>query len=123
MFLKKVTTKKLHDYREKVIITPRNSTQQAIVRVNLAGDQYDEVSSALDGFLPVLGRLDDIIDVEMDCFPFYDILYACGATHVDVLFLDIQGAEFDVLKTIPWHYVHIRVSSNCSLINKRNKTK
>ena len=45
----------------------------------------------------------------MQCFPLYTILMALGNPTVDLFSLDIEGAELQVLKTIPWDKVNIRV--------------
>jgi hypothetical protein len=46
--------------------------------------------------------------------PIYSILLALNRTTVDYFSLDVVGLELDILKTIPWSKVNIRV--NC-LIN------
>ena len=46
--------------------------------------------------------------VRMQCFPIYSILMALGNPTVHYFSLDIEGAEFPVLKTIPWDKVDIR---------------
>ena len=43
------------------------------------------------------------------CFPFYSYLAALDHPTVNFLSLDIEGAEFEVLKTIPWDKVDIEV--------------
>lgn len=43
------------------------------------------------------------------CFPLYSMLIAVGRTQVDYFSLDIEGSELQVLKTIPWHKVDIKV--------------
>ncbi len=48
---------------------------------------------------------------KMQCFPLYSILLAIGKTDVDYFGLDIEGAEYKILKTIPWHKVNIKVQS------------
>ena len=48
-------------------------------------------------------------EVTVLCFPLYSILLALNRTTVDFFSLDIDGHEFRVLKTIPWHKVHVRV--------------
>ena len=45
----------------------------------------------------------------IQCFPLYSILLACGRTDIDLFSLDIEGAELDVLKAIPWTKVDIKV--------------
>ena len=49
--------------------------------------------------------------VQMQCLPLYSLLLALGNPTVDFLSLDIEGAEYQVLKTIPWESVDIRAIS------------
>ena len=49
--------------------------------------------------------------VEMQCMPIYSLLLAIGNPTVDFLSLDIEGAEYQVLRTIPWDKVDIRALS------------
>jgi hypothetical protein len=46
---------------------------------------------------------------KMQCFPLYSILLAIGRTDVDYFGLDVEGAEYNILKTIPWHKVNMKV--------------
>ena len=46
---------------------------------------------------------------QVQCFPLYSILLAVGRTKVDFLSLDVEGAELQVLSTIPWHRIDIKV--------------
>ena len=47
---------------------------------------------------------------QVQCFPLYSLLLAsAGQVTVNYLSLDIEGAEFEVLKTIPWDKVDIEV--------------
>ena len=48
--------------------------------------------------------------IKATCFPFHSILFAIGNPSVDYFSLDIEGIELDVLKTIPWDKVDIKVS-------------
>ena len=59
----------------------------------------DFVKSTQAGYVPV------------QCFPIYSILLALGRTEVDYFSLDVEGAELDVLKTIPFDKVNIKVLS------------
>ena len=43
------------------------------------------------------------------CLPFISIVLAIGNPVIDYFSLDIEGVELDVLKTIPWEKVHIKV--------------
>jgi len=46
--------------------------------------------------------------MEIQCMPLYSILLALGNPTVHWISLDIEGAEFAVLKTIPWDKVDIQ---------------
>jgi hypothetical protein len=45
------------------------------------------------------------------CFPLESLMAALNRTRIDYLSLDIEGAELDVLKTIPWDRLDIRILS------------
>jgi len=47
--------------------------------------------------------------MKMQCFPLYSILQAIGNPTVNFFSLDIEGSEFEVLKTVPWDKVDIQV--------------
>lgn len=49
--------------------------------------------------------------VDVQCFPLYSFLLALNQTTVDYFSLDVEGAELEVLKTIPWSKVDIKVLS------------
>ncbi|KAK7070977.1 hypothetical protein SK128_026906 [Halocaridina rubra] len=49
------------------------------------------------------------IFTRVKCFPLYSLLLALNTTSIDLLSLDVEGAELQVLKTIPWEKVIIRV--------------
>ncbi|KZS10180.1 Uncharacterized protein APZ42_025418 [Daphnia magna] len=48
---------------------------------------------------------------KVQCFPLYSILLAVGKTEIDFFGLDVEGSEFKILKTIPWHKVDIKTLS------------
>jgi FkbM family methyltransferase len=48
--------------------------------------------------------------VRVQCFPLFTLLAALNVSSVDYLSLDVEGAELDVLKTIPFTLLHIQVS-------------
>jgi FkbM family methyltransferase len=54
--------------------------------------------------------------VNVQCLPLYSILLASNRTTVDVFGLDIEGNELDVLKTIPFDKVDIKVRDKNTLI-------
>ncbi|KAK7055034.1 hypothetical protein SK128_024958 [Halocaridina rubra] len=49
--------------------------------------------------------------IEMQCFPLYSYLVALNITKVDYFSLDVEGAEFTILQTIPWDKVDIQTLS------------
>jgi hypothetical protein len=77
--------------------------------------------------------------LQIQCFPLYSLLLALGNPTVNLFILDVEGAEYMVLKNIPWHKVDIEVSLNlpevsfnlhffvrvlkCSLVQKQNRNK
>jgi len=63
------------------------------------------VSGGMAGI--VKERNDETYD--MQCFPLYSLLMAIGNRTVNYFSLDIEGAEFAVLQTIPWDKVDIEV--------------
>lgn len=49
--------------------------------------------------------------VDVQCFPLYSYLLALNVTVVDYFSLDVEGSELNVLKTIPFDKIDIKVSS------------
>ena len=49
--------------------------------------------------------------VKIQCFPLYSILLALNQLRVDYFSLDVEGAEMDVLNTIPFDKVDIKMMS------------
>ncbi|XP_018011374.1 uncharacterized protein LOC108668642 [Hyalella azteca] len=47
--------------------------------------------------------------VKVPCYPFYSVLTALGNPVVDFMTLDVEGVEMNVLRSIPWNDVKIRV--------------
>ena len=47
----------------------------------------------------------------LQCLPLYTVLLAAGNPTVHWLILDIEGVEYQVLQTIPWHLVDIEIIS------------
>ena len=57
----------------------------------------------------ILGETEEAVGVtRMQCLPLYSLLLALGNPTVDLLSLDIEGAEYQVLATLPWDKVDIR---------------
>ena len=49
--------------------------------------------------------------IPIQCFPLFSILQAMGVSHVDYFSLDIEGAEVDILKTLPLDQISVDVFS------------
>lgn len=49
--------------------------------------------------------------VQVQCFPLYSVLKAMGNPHVDYFSLDVEGAEYPVLKSIPFDKTKITLVS------------
>ena len=47
--------------------------------------------------------------MDVQCFPLYSYLLALNRTKVDYFSLDVEGSELDVLRTIPFEKLDIRV--------------
>jgi len=47
--------------------------------------------------------------VDVQCLPLYSLIQAAGNPTVNLLILDIEGAELAVLKTLPWEKVDIEI--------------
>ena len=50
-------------------------------------------------------------EIKVQCFPLYSVLKALENPKIDYFSLDIEGAEYAVLKTLPWKHVDISVLS------------
>ncbi len=56
--------------------------------------------------------------VNVTCLPLYSILMALDNPPIDYFSLDVEGFELDVLKTIPFDKVNVKVASKMSKICK-----
>ena len=48
--------------------------------------------------------------IMVQCFPLYTYLLALNMTHIDYLSIDVEGAEIEVLKNLPFQRLSIQVS-------------
>jgi len=51
------------------------------------------------------------LTVNVQCFPLYTYLIALNVTVIDYFSLDVEGSELNVLKTIPFDKIDIKVSA------------
>jgi len=70
-----------------------------------------ENSSEMTGSGIVEGEVRDNSTINIQCLPLSTLILALGNPRVDFLSLDIEGAEFDILKTVLWDKIDIRAIS------------
>ena len=59
-----------------------------------------------------------LVPMDIQCFPFYPIIRTLGVKRIDYFSLDVDGAEEDILKTIPLEKVYIdNINIQYSLLN------
>lgn len=61
--------------------------------------------------------------VDVQCFPLASYIMALNITSVDYFSLDVEGSEMEVLQTIPFNLVDIKVTRLSIHIPSRYKTK
>ncbi|CAL4064427.1 unnamed protein product [Meganyctiphanes norvegica] len=89
------------------IFNNQYSTDQKLL---LNGQTYEEKYNKYDTLLSHIDKSSFTRrTVTAACFPLEAYLIALNVTTVDLLSLDIQGGEFEVLKTIPWEMYHFRL--------------
>lgn len=49
--------------------------------------------------------------IKVQCFPLYTYLLALNMTHIDYLSIDVEGAELEVLKNLPFQRLSIQTLS------------
>jgi FkbM family methyltransferase len=94
-------------------IVKKRSRSYAVNSCLSVKNETDRVSFVMEKFL---GKIAERTDKEskkkftiIQCFPLFSLLEAIGVKSIDYFSLDIEGAELDVLKTIPWNKVKIKV--------------
>ena len=130
--------RKLYDqlatvHRKAYTINTCLSLDQEINAVDfLSADLIGGVEKALEGSMMHRANKEypDAIWEEVLCIPLFSILEAIGMTHIHFFSLDVEGAELDILKTIPFDKVKIdlfvieyAVSSGDGLDSKATETR
>ena len=54
-------------------------------------------------------QMKDKLEIIVECFSLYHIMQAMGRDHIDYFSLDVEGAEMEILQTIPWNKLQIDV--------------
>ena len=65
--------------------------------------------SALNGFKKTANLIGNSVSTTLLCMPLYTLLRAIDQTVIDLFSLDTEGAELDILKTIPFDKVRFKV--------------
>lgn len=105
-----IRPKVVHDLKVKYNKTvPLSLTSDSPSQMTFLRHQTGEGLTFIRGKRHFIGGEDKYQPFESQCFPIYAILSALNLTTVDYFSLDIEGAELDVLKTIPWNKVLIKV--------------
>lgn len=71
----------------------------------IANDEVVEDSVLSDN---IIKEKSSIVNVQ--CFPLYTYLLALNITVIDYFSLDVEGSELNVLKTIPFDKINIKVN-------------
>ena len=72
---------------------------------------YDEIENKTIWISPKTILIEELErkTIQITCFPLYSLLLALGNPIVHYLSLDVKGAEFPILKSIPFEKVDIKV--------------
>jgi FkbM family methyltransferase len=82
------------------------------MKVSMDGEDWKKGGGTL-GYLKVHGSVSAI---QVDCYPLANILAAANVSRLDLLSLDVQGAELDILRTIPWDVIDIQVITAANIL-------
>ena len=67
------------------------------------------IDGIMDSVMPPTSTHRPEDSFKSQCFPLFSMLKAINSPTVNLLVLDIEGAEFEVLKHVPWDSVDIEV--------------
>ena len=84
-------------YSANVCLSPRNASAQLKFTPN---DVYGGIADV---------KKKNKYAVLVQCFPLVSLMAAVGKREIDYFFLDVEGAEIDILKTIPFDEMYIKV--------------
>jgi hypothetical protein len=104
-----MTTKHRHSFLVHACLSPTTKAMKIPFRIGgvigaLSNYMSNTHARRMDS---ELGR--EKITVNIQCFPMFSILKAIGVTHVDFFSLDIEGAEPEVLQTLPMDQMTVDV--------------
>ena len=88
-------------------VSPKPSFYRATFVESLGETERERGTSALSDTHFVLGNRK--FSYKVDCYPIGTILNAVGIRRLDLVVLDIQGAELGVLRTFPIHEIPVKI--------------
>ena len=109
-FFKSLLTRRRHAYMVNACLSPTTqpmslSFKMADYSGGLTNFMEDKHKERIEEYHPE----SEIVKVQ--CFPLFSILQAMGISHVDYFSLDIEGAELEVLRTLPLDKISVDVFS------------
>lgn len=119
---KRLQSKNRNAYTSNTCLSLSNRAQVAL---------FDSVQQSRDQvwWVKGIGKLTDpgdegsgINKIPVQCFPFYSFMLALDMKTVDYFSLDVEGVELEILKTIPFDKIEIKVFSIEWWHHKHNQT-
>ena len=97
-------------FSSNVCLSPTNKTGRLefIPSSDLSG-LSDTMESAHRKWIKSKNNQKQPPKITVQCFPLYSMLLAVGRTHIDYFSLDVEGAELEILRTIPFEKVTIDI--------------
>ncbi|KAI9559231.1 hypothetical protein GHT06_016020 [Daphnia sinensis] len=100
-------------FTSPVCLSTKPYPMQVIYNGSISSGSFIIDQEDSDGHVPNEGgsatTVSDSEDVyTAQCFPLYSLLLAVGRTRVDYFGLDVEGSEYKILNTIPWHKVYMQ---------------
>ena len=112
---------KLYSKHRNAWVLPHCLSTKPMVEVVTFDASYYNSGIMLDGKVKpsFLGGRDPIKkpprnyerELQVQCFPLYSVLQALNNPKIDYFSLDIEGAEYVVLETLPWNKINMTLMS------------
>ena len=97
-------------FSSNVCLSPTNKTGRLdFIPSSSAGGLSDTMESAHYKLIKSKNNQKQPPKITVQCFPLYSMLLAVGRTHIDYFSLDVEGAELEILRTIPFEKVTIDI--------------
>ena len=98
-------------FSSNVCLSPTNKTGRLdFIPSSAVGGLSDTMEPAhYKTWIKPLNKKKEPLKITVQCFPLYSMLLAVGRTHIDYFSLDVEGAELEILRTIPFEKVTIDI--------------